>query len=136
LTARRAFLTELATLPATVVLYESPKRVGALLGDLIHIFGEGRRAVVCRELTKRFEEVARGTVAELAERFATPPKGEIVVLLDRQGDVAVSEADVEAALEAALETMSVKDAAEAVSTALGLPRRDVYQAALKHAKGK
>lgn len=129
--ARRAFLKELAGIPATLVLYESPKRISGLLTELIEICGSDRHVVICRELTKRFEEIVRGPVDEVAEKFATPPKGEVVVLIDRAGTETASADDVQAALASALASMSLKDAAEAVSTALGLPKREVYQTALK-----
>lgn len=135
--ARRRFLQEVTAIPATLVLYESPKRVRELFTDLVQICGSDRRAALCRELTKRFEEVMRGTLAEVSARLAeAEPRGEVVVVLDRAGEGAVTEADVEAALKAALATMSVKDAAQAVSQALGLTRREVYQVALKLAGGQ
>ena len=71
---------ELASWPHPVVAFESPQRVGATLASLAHADPE-RRVAVCRELTKRFEEVARGTAAELAERFAQPPRGEIALVI-------------------------------------------------------
>lgn len=135
--ARRRFLQEVTAVQATLVLYESPKRVRDLFTDLLEICGSERRAALCRELTKRFEEVMRGTLAEIAARLAeAEPRGEIVVVLDRPGEGQVAEADVVAALTAALASMSVKDAAQAVSQALGLPRREVYQVALRLAAGK
>ena len=127
---RRAELAELRDLPFTLVFYESPKRVQEMLGDLRDILGERRESAVCRELTKRFEEVRRGTLAELAEGMDDKPRGEFVVLVGREGAQAVEEIDVETALRDAMETMRVKDAATAVAGALGLPRRQVYQIAL------
>ena len=130
--ARATFLSELAGVQATLILYESPKRINQLLEDLSQYMGEGRYAAVCRELTKRFEEVARGTLGELVEAFAgRVVKGEIVVLIDRAGEVAVDAATIEDALKMALATMTVKDAAAAVAEAYGVPRREVYQRALK-----
>lgn len=130
--ARATFLAELAPVQATLVLYESPKRVYRLLGELCEKLGAGRQAVVARELTKRFEEVSRGTLAELAEAFdGRDVRGEIVVLVDRAAPVQAGEAEMEAALEQALAEMSVKDAAAVVAERLGLPRREVYQAALR-----
>ena len=130
-TARAAFLRELAPVPATLVLYESPKRLGALLAEMAAQLGETRAAAVCRELTKRFEEVRRGTLADLAAHYAgAPPKGEIVVLVDRARGRAAGPEDVDAALADALARLSVKDAAAEVAAALGLPRREVYQRAL------
>ncbi|MFD2174447.1 16S rRNA (cytidine(1402)-2'-O)-methyltransferase [Rhodobacter lacus] len=133
--ARRKWLREMADLPATVILYESPKRIGAMLEDLAAEFGAERAAVLCRELTKRFEEVRRGTIAELiASLAAAPIKGEIVVLVDRPHGPRAGAEDIEAALKARLDHMSVKDAAAEVAEALGLKRRDVYQRALALAR--
>jgi 16S rRNA (cytidine1402-2'-O)-methyltransferase len=133
--ARRSFLQELAQVPATLVFYESPKRVNQLLDELVQVMGAGRYAALCRELTKRFEEVARGSLGDLAAQFADRDvKGEVVVLVDRAGKVAADAETVEAALERALAGMSVKDAAAMVAEAYGLPKRDVYQMALKGSK--
>lgn len=130
--ARARWLAEIGEVPATLILYESPKRVSRLLANLAETLGGDRQAAVCRELTKRFEEVARGTLAELAADFADRTvKGEIVVLIDRARGRKVDAATMEDALREALETMSVKDAAAEVASALGLPRREVYQVALK-----
>src|SRR5690606_33845544 len=63
---RRRVLAELSECPATLVIFESPKRVHETLGELVEVAGGERRAAVCRELTKRFEEVRRGTLSELA----------------------------------------------------------------------
>ena len=129
--ARRKWLGELADIPATLIFYESPKRVGEMLTDLVSCCGTDRQAVVCRELTKRFEEVRRGTLEELVQVFsAGPVKGEIVVLVDRARGPKFGPEDIEAMLRERLARMSVKDAAAAVAEALGLPRREVYQKAL------
>ncbi|MCB2110345.1 MAG: 16S rRNA (cytidine(1402)-2'-O)-methyltransferase [Defluviimonas sp.] len=134
--ARRRWLAELATLPATLVLYESPKRIQALLGDLVQGFGADRRAAVCRELTKRFEEVTRDTLGALRDGFATRSvKGEIVVVVDRAGARAVGQDEIDAALKEAMECHSTRDAAAQVAETLGLPRRDLYQRALQLAGG-
>lgn len=130
--ARLRFLQDLAPMSATVILYESPKRLQKLLGDLVASFGTERKAVVCRELTKRFEETTRGTLAELQAAFAEREvKGEIVVLLDRAPDVVASVVDLDAALRRALVDNRVKDAATMVAESFGLPKRDVYQRALR-----
>ncbi len=126
--------TEIAALrdvPFTLVFYESPKRVGEMLGNLRDVLGGDRQAVVCRELTKKFEETQRGTLMELADAFdGRAVKGELVVLVGRAGATDVAELDVEDALREAMQTMRVKDAATVVAGALGLPRRQVYQTAL------
>lgn len=134
--ARASFLRDLVGVQATLILYESPKRVNQLLQDLSHIMGDGRYAAVCRELTKRFEEVTRGSLGDLAAAFSgRDVKGELVVLIDRADAQRADAGTVEEALKMALSTMSVKDAAAAVADAYGLPRREVYQQALKVVPG-
>lgn len=134
--ARRRFLGELVAMPATLVLYESPKRLHQTLTDLVTCFGEARQAAVCRELTKRFETVVRGTLAEVAAQFAgTSVRGEVVLVVDRAPQVPADGSAVIAALTVALAGASVKDAATMVATDLGLPRREVYQMALRLSAG-
>ncbi len=129
--ARQKFIEGFAEVPGTLIFYESPKRIHGMLKDLGQCLGPERQAVVCRELTKRFEEVTRGSLQELATAFSQRSvKGEIVVLVDRPHAAAVSGQSVDVALQEALKTMRIKDAATAVSQALGVPRRKVYQAAL------
>jgi 16S rRNA (cytidine1402-2'-O)-methyltransferase len=126
--------TEIAALrdvPFTLVFYESPKRVGEMLMSLRDTLGGDRQVVVCRELTKRFEETTRGTLTDVAQVYADRSvKGELVVLVGRAGATDVAELDVTEALKEAMKTMRVKDAATVVAGALGLPRRQVYQIAL------
>lgn len=130
--ARARWLTELAPIPATLIFYESPKRVSRLLAELAQYLGGDRQVAVCRELTKRFEEISRGTLDEVSQMFdGRTVKGEIVVLVDRRRVNTADPEMIEAELRKALETMSVKDASSQVAEALGLRRRDVYQAALK-----
>jgi 16S rRNA (cytidine1402-2'-O)-methyltransferase len=134
--ARARMIEELGQTAATLVFYESPKRVSRFLTELAQILGGGRKAAVCRELTKRFEEVSRGTLGELALAFADKSvKGEIVVLVDRADDVVVTDDLIEAALMERLQTQTVKDAAAAVAAQTGMARRDVYQIALRLTKG-
>lgn len=130
-TARRAALEQLSPVKGTLVFYESPKRLAAMLKDAADVLGEGRSAAVCRELTKKFEEIQSGTLAELAEKYSNSPiKGEIVVLVDRAHSVSVNQSEIEQSMKKALATLSVRDAADLVSNAHGLPRRKVYQIAL------
>lgn len=134
--ARETAVRELAGVPATLVFFETARRCWEMIRCLGVVLGEERRAALCRELTKRFEEVRRGTLGELAASVAAdPPRGEIVVLVDR-GQAKATAEDRDAMLKEALRTMSVKDAAKQVAEALGLPRRDVYQAALALGEGK
>jgi 16S rRNA (cytidine1402-2'-O)-methyltransferase len=129
--ARRATLAELATVPATVVLYESPKRVSRTLGELCDAFGADREAAVCRELTKRFETVTRGTLAALAATFdGADTRGECVLVVDRAPARPGDWAAAEPALRAALAEHAPAQAATAVAARFGLPRRAVYARAL------
>lgn len=134
--ARRARIEALRDIPGTLVFYESPKRLGACLSDLAQVLGGERQAAICRELTKKFEEVRRGSLAELSEQYRDATvKGEIVLLVDRAHSQAVNDSDVEEALRQALETHSVRDAADLVSRMYDLPRRPIYQKALQLGKG-
>ena len=130
--ARKGWMAELAPVPATLVIYESAKRIHRTLIELCEELGGDRQAAVCRELTKRFEEVLRGPLRDLATLVGERPlKGEIVLVVDRHRAVAAdAEQELEAALLQAMQEMSVKDAVAHVTQALGLPRRQVYQAAL------
>ncbi|EEX16590.1 conserved hypothetical protein [Citreicella sp. SE45] len=135
--ARRKGLEELRAVPATLAFYESPRRVGEMLADAAETLGAGRRAAVCRELTKRFEECRTGTLEELAAFYAdATPKGEIVVLIEKGDSEKINESDLDQSLLEALETMSVRDAADAVSGMFGVKRRPVYQRAMALARDR
>lgn len=133
--ARKTWLDAAAKTGATTVIYESAKRIHGTLG-ILYDQGYGERQVaICRELTKRFEEVIRGTVADVAQDLeGRTLKGEIVLILDRGTQETASDQDMETALLEALKTMTVKDSASEVAKALNLPKRDVYQAALSLGK--
>ena len=129
---RKTALRGLKDVPGTLVFYESPKRIAAMLRDAAEVLGAEREAAVCRELTKKFEEVIRAPLAELAEICAERAlKGEIVVLIDRPGLPNISESDLEELVKQALSDGTVRDAADKVAQQTGLPRRQVYQLALK-----
>ena len=136
--ARAALFAELAVVPATIVFYASPKRVRQLLGELCETWDAERPAVLCRELTKRFEETMRGTLLSLRDRLGdTDPRGECVLLggppsTDRGADPET----VGRALDDALARLSVRDAATEVAEMFGLPRRSVYQDALARQKDR
>ena len=128
---RARFIAELAPLRATLILYESPRRVGRLLSELAAGLGPDRQAALCRELTKRFEEVSRGRLADLAARFAeTEPKGEIVLVIDRGAEAQADAATLEDLLREAMGRLSVKDAAAEVAAKTGTSKRSIYQMAL------
>ncbi len=128
---RETEIAALRALPFTLVMYESPKRVHELLDSLRDILGDDRPAAVCRELTKKFEEVIRGPLGDIVAALqGRTLKGEIVVLVGRAETDAVTDDDMREALRGAMRTMRVKDAATVVAGALGMPRRQVYQTAL------
>ncbi|ATG36550.1 MULTISPECIES: 16S rRNA (cytidine(1402)-2'-O)-methyltransferase [Phaeobacter] len=132
--ARRKRLEELTAVPGTLVFYESPKRIAASLRDMAAVLGD-RPAALCREITKKFEEVRRDSLLTLAEGLdQAPVKGEIVVLVDRARGASVSDGDLDSDLRAALKDNSVKDAASIVAEMHNLPRRKIYQLALDMAK--
>lgn len=130
--ARQTTLAELAAIPATLLFYEGPSRLAAMLGDAAEVLGN-REAAIARELTKLHEEVVRGTLAELAARYATmePPRGELAVLIGPPtAQPVASDQDVDALLMAALQTHRTKDAAALVAAQTGLPRAQLYERAL------
>lgn len=130
--ARRGRLTDLAVVPGTLVFMESAGRLVASLADMAHVLGP-RPAAVARELTKKFEEVRRGALADLAAAYAEtgPPKGEIMIVVGPPpADAALDQDAIDGLLRAALEQGSVKDAAADVAAQTGLARRDLYARAL------
>jgi 16S rRNA (cytidine1402-2'-O)-methyltransferase len=131
-TARREAITALAIVPASLIFFEAPHRLVEALADLAALLGP-RPAAVVRELTKRFEEVRRGPLDELARHYAAagPPKGEIVLVIGPPGpQAAPADADIDAALRAALRTTGVREAAAEVAARFGQPRRAIYARAL------
>ncbi len=131
--ARSDRLAELAVEERTMVLFESPHRLAATLGELVGLVGPDRRAVVARELTKLHEEFVRGTVAELADRFAEPPKGEIVLVLEGAPPPAEVDDDrIRVVLaEARAGGASSRDAADEAARRLGVSRRRAYRLGLE-----
>jgi 16S rRNA (cytidine1402-2'-O)-methyltransferase len=129
--ARRANLSDLASVPGTLVFYESPRRLAASLADMTLALGN-RPAAMCRELTKLYEEVRRDSLSALTEHYeaAGPPKGEIVIVVGPPLPSTTTDADIDAALRLALQDLRVKDAAKTVASALKLSRKDVYARAL------
>lgn len=134
---RRNRIAELKTIPSTLVLYETGPRLPESLADLAEGLGP-RPAAVCRELTKAFEEVRRGTLATLATHYAEAggPKGEIVLVIGPPQDEVVEDTDVDSALTRALADHSLKDAVAAVAGLTGRPKREVYARALALTRGE
>ncbi len=128
--ARRNRLGELKAIPGTLVFYESPRRLDASLRAMSDELGEARQASVSRELTKAFEEVRRGTLAELAAHYtqADTPKGEIVICVGPPGAAeAPGEADVDALLLALSADLSASKAAGEAARQTGLAKGDLYK---------
>ncbi len=116
----------------TMVFFESPNRLAASLADLAEVVGGERRVVVCRELTKLFEEVKRGTAAELAEWASQGVRGEIALVVEGAPARTVGIDDgVAQVLALVAGGTRLKDAAGEVADATGLGKRDLYQAALE-----
>ena len=129
--ARRARLSELASVPASLVFFESPGRAPESLADMAAVYGT-RPACMARELTKMHEDIRRGSLSELAASTASAPlKGEIVIVVGPPGDRQVTDAELSAKLESALASMSLKDAAKAVSDAFGISKARVYDLGLQ-----
>ncbi len=128
---RRSALAALAGERRTMVFFESPARLASSLGDVGAVFGAQRRIAVCRELTKLYEEVRRGTAAELAEWAERGVKGEIVLVVEGAAPVAVSVEDAAAQVQALVASgIRLKDACAEVAAATGLSSRELYQQAL------
>ncbi len=133
--ARVRALKPLAAIAASLIFFESPRRLPAALGDLADILGD-RPAAVARELTKKFEEVRRATLSQLVAHYrdAGPPKGEVVIVVAPPAKTgaatAIEGAELDQRLGAALAEASLRDAVAAVTKATGLPRGKVYQRAL------
>ena len=116
----------------TLIFYESAKRLNDTLVKATEVFGGDRQGVICRELTKKFENIKRGSLKELSEFYCDKNvKGEIVLLVAGAVNPDIERSAIEQHVKDALKSMSVKDAAEAVALAFNVPRRDVYQLALK-----
>jgi 16S rRNA (cytidine1402-2'-O)-methyltransferase len=135
--ARQAMFGTLRGETATMIFYEAPDRVGATLADLAAALGSERRASLGRELTKLHEEHVRGTLAELAAKYAdTPPRGECTLVV-AGGTEAAPEVDIEAELRRLLaEGLGPRDAAARLVVVTGKPRRQLYQLALSLERDK
>ncbi len=130
-TARRTRLSELASVPASLVFFESPQRAAETFSDMAAVYG-ARPACMARELTKLHEDIRRGSLAELAAHTASEQlKGEIVIVVGPPVATETTDADITTMLEAALASMSLKDAAKAVSDALGISKARVYDLGLQ-----
>ena len=131
-TARTALWSELSSWPGPAVAFESPRRLPATLASLADAAPE-RPVAVCRELTKRFEEVVRGSAREVAARFADPPRGEITLVLG-PAPAAPRARDASAAAQAVVELVAVgaprRAAARIVARLIGAPANELYRESL------
>jgi len=130
---RRRILEEVSGLRATLIFFEAPRRLAESLAVAAEILGP-RDMAVARELTKRFEDVNRGRLEDLARHYAEtePPKGEAVLLFGPpEQREEISEAELDDMLTEALTRLKVKDAAKEIATKTGLPRKTIYDRAVK-----
>jgi 16S rRNA (cytidine1402-2'-O)-methyltransferase len=129
--ARRRALEDVRSVPATLVFFESPRRLAECLQDMAAILGN-REAAVCRELTKLHEEVRRADLDFLASEFqaGAPPKGEITVVVGAPRATGPDFHKAEMLLVKALAHMPVNAAADLVAAACDLPKRAMYERAL------
>jgi 16S rRNA (cytidine1402-2'-O)-methyltransferase len=130
--ARAEAIAEIATIRATLVMYESGPRLAACLSALAAGLGD-REAAVTREITKKFEEAVTGSLTQLAARYAdAPPRGEIVIVVAPPGEAPpASQEDGDSALAEALTRLSTGQAASEVAKKLGLDRKTLYARALE-----
>ena len=133
--ARRQRLQALASVDATLIVFESPRRLGACLADMLALFGGSRRICIARELTKLHEEMIRGDLASLAERYASEvPKGEVVLVLEPPA--AETPSDPDGLLLELLADMSVSRAAAKAAELTGLSKRELYKRCLALSSGQ
>ena len=129
--ARRKRLRQLAGERRTLVLFESSHRIEACLADIVQTFGADRRLTLCRELTKQFETILRGTAAEIHDRVREDPdqrKGEFVLVVEGSGDDATAGmADALTLAQALKESVGTSQAARIAARIHGVPRRDLYR---------
>ena len=130
--ARCTALGEVETVPATLIYFETAKRIKACLADMQKVLGD-RQAAIARELTKKYEEILRGSLSELIARIGeTPLRGEIVIIIaPPEAQAQWDEDKIRAALEPLIETQGVKRAAAAIAEQSGHKKRDIYAVALK-----
>lgn len=128
---RRQRLRDLAGEPRTIVLFESPRRVQACLADMVEFFGADRPIAVCRELTKTYEEVLRGTVGELVDRVEGV-LGEVTVVVGGAPEVVAAPADLVGEVEALVaDGMRRSEAVAQVAQQAGVSRRELYELVMR-----
>ncbi|HXP04345.1 MAG TPA: 16S rRNA (cytidine(1402)-2'-O)-methyltransferase [Stellaceae bacterium] len=134
-TARRKALATWRDVPATLIFYEGPSRVGAALADMGDILGD-RPAAIGRELTKRHEEMRRGALSALAAHYRNdPPRGEVVIVVGPPETAGPVFVDIDGQLDAKLARLSLRDAVAELVAETGLSRRALYDRALARRRG-
>ena len=129
---RRRQLEDLRSIAATLVFFEAPGRLRASLKSLSESLGGDRRAAICRELTKKFEEVVRGSLEELELKAdQMEPRGEITIVVERSDAARASAADLETDLLPLMKERSLKDAVSELAATSSVPRNEIYRLALK-----
>jgi 16S rRNA (cytidine1402-2'-O)-methyltransferase len=130
-TARKKSLISLASIPATLVIMESPRRLAGSLRDMAEILGP-RNAVIARELTKIYEELRHGLLSDLALHYKLegPPKGEVIIVIGPPTKNIINDKDLDTLILKSLKNNSVRDVADSISIKSGIPRRKVYTHAL------
>ena len=125
--ARRRAFEELSSVPATLIFYESPRRLKNSLGDMASAFGPERQAAICRELTKKYEETRRGTLEFLCRWLESAEiRGEYVIIVSRGTNDREISAEIQLELKGLMERMSLRDAVAEISERFRLPRKEVY----------
>ena len=131
---RKKFFTELLAEPRTMVFFESPHRIKDSISDAVSVFGPDRKATVSRELTKKFEETVRGSLAELLTWAEVEPRGELVLVIagiSQEEKPEATEADLLEAVEFARNSgLSLKQSVAKVALANGVSKSDLYQQVL------
>ena len=134
--SRLDYLNEIKNISASIIIFESAKRINGTLMDLKEILGD-RKVAICRELTKKFEEIIDGSITDILKDLSRRDslKGEIVIVIEGSSESNEKEIDIELMLLDALSTMSASEASKEVSKFTNLSRKEVYNIALK-LKGK
>ena len=129
---RIKFLENLKEIPSTIVFYESPKRLNKSISDMLEVMGPDRSLVIARELTKKFEEIIRTSLAEVQRELGNRViKGEIVMLLGKKNESSLNIADIKELLLIEFEKYSLKESVANISVKTGINRSKVYKAALE-----
>ena len=129
---RIKFLENLKEIPATIVFYESPKRLNKSISDMLEVMGPDRSLVIARELTKKFEEIIRTSLKEVQRELGNRViKGEIVILLGKKNESSLNTADIKELLLLEFEKYSLKESVANISVRTGINRSKVYKAALE-----